>query len=125
MADQFKGISQRQILGDVSGLVAVDEGQAWLTFDANQARHYALAYATSVSGSGARTLTSIRECRDSTQAVCLPQTSFAWAPILNGFYSTDMISNTAGFDGVASLRLGDVDGDGLTDVAWFSASEIT
>ncbi|MEJ1250368.1 FG-GAP-like repeat-containing protein, partial [Denitratimonas tolerans] len=105
---QTRQLSSITVIGDIAS------GQ--------QARHYALAYSTSVSGSGARTLTSIRECRDSTQAVCLPQTSFAWAPILNGFYSTDMISNTAGFDGLASLRLGDVDGDGLTDVAWFSAS---
>ncbi len=83
-----------------------------------QARHYALNYATSASGSGARTLTSITECRDSTMAVCLPPTTFAWSTAVNSFSSADMVT-TAGFDGLVNLRLGDVDGDGLTDVVWF------
>ena len=86
-----------------------------------QARFYSLGYATSVSGSGARTLTQVTECRDSTMAVCLSPTTLAWSSAVNSFSSTDTVTS-AGFDGMVSMRLGDVDGDGLTDVVWFKPS---
>ncbi|MDX9764233.1 MAG: FG-GAP-like repeat-containing protein, partial [Chiayiivirga sp.] len=86
-----------------------------------QARFYSLGYGTSSSGSGARTLTSLTECRDSGMSVCLSPTTFAWSNASNSFSSADMVT-TAGFSGLVSMRLGDVDGDGLTDVVWFKAS---
>lgn len=79
-----------------------------------------MTYATSVSGSGFDTLTSLQECRDSSRAVCVAPTSFNWSAASNGFttasaWITSLFPSTKYLE---SLKFGDVDGDGRQDLVW-------
>ncbi|MFT4180075.1 MAG: toxin TcdB middle/N-terminal domain-containing protein, partial [Thermomonas sp.] len=82
----------------------------------DQARYYALTYGTSVSYSGRDTLTSLKECRDSTQAVCMAPTTFEWSTGKHEFATQETLPglgvNNSQFKG---FKLGDINGDGLTD----------
>ncbi|MBA2237084.1 MAG: VCBS repeat-containing protein, partial [Lysobacter sp.] len=87
-----------------------------------QARFYQLGYATTVVvGSMLERLLSVQECRDSTKAVCLPATTFAWSQANPGSFDTQETSGSipngslSKFDG---LKFGDVDGDGRMDLIW-------
>jgi hypothetical protein len=88
---------------------------------AEQARHYRFTYASSPSGSGYSTLSSIQECSDnSAEAVCLLPTVFTWSAARNEF-ATAETSSPAAFAGgneFEGMKLGDIDGDGRQDVVW-------
>jgi RHS repeat-associated protein len=85
----------------------------------DQARHYLLTYATSVSASNLDTLVGLQECRDRTSAVCASPTSFAWSQGRHEFASSEQpaelqvkLGNFKGF------KLGDVNGDGRPDFVY-------
>lgn len=87
---------------------------------ATQARYYKLSYAPSLSGSKVDTLSTVTECRDSTQAVCLPATTFTWSDAKNELATSQSweaggFGSTLKFEG---FKLGDIDGDGRPDMVW-------
>ncbi|KAB8189476.1 hypothetical protein FKV24_009355 [Lysobacter maris] len=87
---------------------------------ADQARYYKLSYATSVSGSGFENLSSFKECRDSSENVCLAPTQFTWSAGRHEF-STSNAWNPGIFGSASKFRgmkLGDVNGDGRPDLVW-------
>jgi RHS repeat-associated protein len=83
-------------------------------------RHYVLTYAKSISGTNANTLTSFKECSDSTQITCYSPTNFDWSvarnQLANYEYPTDL--NIGGNDSFEGYQLGDIDGDGRQDMVW-------
>lgn len=81
-------------------------------------RHYPLTYVTSVSGSGAATLTQLKECSDVAATLCLPPTVFDWSVAHNAFETYDQLpsGNFGDFDNFEGYKLADVDGDGLLDL---------
>ncbi|MDZ4324710.1 MAG: VCBS repeat-containing protein, partial [Pseudomonas sp.] len=83
-------------------------------------RHYRLSYGTSVSGSGAQTLTSVAECRDASLSVCLAPTVFSWSQARHEFATADNVSGIANgsLDKFEGLKFADVDGDGRQDLVW-------
>lgn len=83
-------------------------------------RHYQLTYGVSNSNSRARILASLRECRDATLAVCLAPTQFNWA-VANTTLQAGVNQNLGlnGFDEFKGYKLGDIDGDGRTDIVWW------
>ncbi len=80
-------------------------------------RWYKLSYAASASGTGEDTLTSLKECRDSSETVCYPATSFAWTSATQNYDSTGFRTDT-GLEKMIDYRLGDVDGDGRLDLVY-------
>lgn len=87
---------------------------------ADQARHYVLTYGTTVSNSGRQILTSMKECRNSTVAVCMAPTSFEWSQANNNFVTYEEPAVTLGnwnspYEG---HKFGDVDGDGRLDIVY-------
>lgn len=83
-------------------------------------RHYVLSYTKSISGTNANTLTSFKECSDSTQTTCYSPTNFEWSVARNQLsnyeHPTDLnIGNNDNFEG---YQLGDIDGDGRQDMVW-------
>ncbi|SFN45774.1 RHS repeat-associated core domain-containing protein [Dokdonella immobilis] len=82
-------------------------------------RFYKLTYSTSASGSDAQELTSLKECRDSTETVCFPPTQFSWSTAIHQFVSETVQNFTSPtFVGLVGYKLADVDGDGRQDVVW-------
>lgn len=82
-------------------------------------RYYKLNYSTSASGSDAQELTSLKECRDSTEAICFPPTQFNWSSAVNHFVAETVQNFTSPtFVGLVGYKLTDVDGDGRQDVVW-------
>jgi len=84
------------------------------------ARYYQLGYGISASNSGQETLTSVQECSDSSLAVCLPATTFAWSGAKYEFktaqvWNPNLFGSTRKFEG---FKFGDVDGDGRPDLVW-------
>lgn len=85
---------------------------------AAQARHYVLTYATSVSNSARETLTSLKECRDSTQGVCMAPTAFEWSLAKNELLTSEVTNpNTITTDPYKGFKFGDINGDGFQDMA--------
>jgi len=87
-------------------------------------RYYKPGYATSASGSGARILTSIKECRDASEAVCYPPTTFTWSGARYRFEtSSEQTPSGPNFSNLVSYKFGDVDGDGRLDMVWWKNSD--
>ena len=87
---------------------------------ADQARHYVLTYGTTVSNSARQILTSLKECRDSTQGVCMAPTTFEWSQANNNFVTYEepavtLADWTSPYEG---HKFGDVDGDGRLDMVY-------
>lgn len=87
---------------------------------ADQARYYVMTYGTTVSNSARQILTSLKECRDSTQGVCMPPTTFEWSQATNNFVTYEEPAVTLGnwnspYEG---HKFGDVDGDGRLDIVY-------
>ena len=87
---------------------------------ADQARHYVLTYGTTVSNSGRQILTSLKECRDNSQGVCMAPTTFEWSQANNNFVTYEEPAVTLGnwdspYEG---HKFGDVDGDGRLDIVY-------
>lgn len=83
-------------------------------------RYYNLSYATSQSGSGLDTLTSLQECRDSTLTVCASPTTFAWSGGKFEFATKEYPPNLP-FGDIQKWRgfkQGDLDGDGRPDIVY-------
>lgn len=86
----------------------------------SQARHYVLTYGTTVSNSARQILTSLKECRDNTQGVCMAPTTFEWSQANNNFVTFEQPAITLGdwespYEG---HKFGDVDGDGRLDMVY-------
>jgi RHS repeat-associated protein len=81
-------------------------------------RYYQLTYQTSASGSGFQQVKQVKECRDSSQAVCFAPTKFTWSAA-NYSFVTDVAQTLSGpgFANIVGYKLADVDGDGRQDVA--------
>jgi RHS repeat-associated protein len=88
-------------------------------------RYYQLNYATSVSGSGHDTLASVRECRDSTLAVCYEPTTFTWSTGRNEFATKEYPTNLPTGSAVKfrGMKQGDVDGDGRLDIVYLKEGQ--
>ena len=99
-------------------------------------RHYKLCYnanpslchgqAVSASGSRIKLLRSIKECRDSSEAVCWAPTTFRWTDqdsVAYRFDSTDSLNAGSGGVEVGGSKVADVDGDGRADIVWFRRSD--
>ena len=85
---------------------------------ADQARHYVLTYATSISNSSRETLTSLKECRDNTQGVCMAPTTFEWSLAKNELLTSEITNpNTITTDPYKGFKFGDINGDGFQDMA--------
>ncbi len=86
----------------------------------DQARHYRLTYATSVSGSNQEVLAQLQECRDDgSNAVCMAPTRFEWSAGKFEFATVERPSNfTLANDHIRGFKIGDIDGDGRQDVAF-------
>jgi RHS repeat-associated protein len=87
-------------------------------------RNYRLRYNDDVpspSGSGARILTEVVECSDSTESTCFRATQFGWSTASNTLIPDARIDDPGGSDMAKYVgsKLGDVDGDGLLDLVWF------
>lgn len=80
-------------------------------------RWYKLGYIASASGTGEDTLTTLKECRDSSETVCYPATSFTWTNATQNYDSTGFRTDT-GLEDMVDFRLGDVDGDGRLDLVY-------
>ncbi|WP_448245172.1 FG-GAP-like repeat-containing protein [Pseudoxanthomonas mexicana] len=83
-----------------------------------QVRHYLLTYQPAYSGNRQDNLIGLQECRDSTAAVCAAPTAFAWS---NGRHELATVEQPAdlpfgNIDLHKGFKLGDVDGDGRTDM---------
>ncbi|MDR3385410.1 MAG: SpvB/TcaC N-terminal domain-containing protein [Rudaea sp.] len=87
-------------------------------------RYYQLAYSTSLSGSGAQELASVKECRDSTKAVCYPPTAFTWSAATYTF-ATDTVQSGPNFSNLISYKVADIDGDGRQDFIWAASGDAT
>lgn len=107
-----------RLTGIVSCAAAGSVGSACAV--ASQARFYQLTYAASASGSGLATMTGLQECRDSTKAVCMAPTAFAWSQGKYEFATTEpatvLPTSSSSFEG---FKLADVDGDGRQDMVYF------
>lgn len=108
-----------RLTGITSCATAGSVGAACAT--ASQARHYNLTYAASPSGSRLGVLTRLQECRDnSTGAVCMRPTDFAWSSGKYEFATTEpatvLPTSSSSFEG---FKLADVDGDGRQDMVYF------
>ena len=53
-------------------------------------RHYVLNYTKSISGTNANTLTSFKECSDSTQTTCYSPTNFDWSVARNQLSTSEI-----------------------------------
>lgn len=85
---------------------------------ADQARHYVLTYGTTVSNSGRQILTSLKECRDNTQGVCMAPTTFEWSQAKNELATSEITNpNTITSDPYKGFKFGDINGDGFQDMA--------
>ncbi|MGE4069831.1 MAG: RHS repeat-associated core domain-containing protein [Lysobacterales bacterium] len=80
-------------------------------------RWYRLAYATSASGTGEDTLTSVKECSSSSESVCYPATTFTWSTAPQNFATTSFRTDT-GLEALIDHRIGDIDGDGRLDLVY-------
>lgn len=80
-------------------------------------RYYKLSYQASGSGSALSTLSSIQECRDSTQAVCFRPTTFGWSAATYAFNDSASQSGPS-FANLVGYKVADVDGDGRQDVVY-------
>jgi RHS repeat-associated protein len=94
---------------------------------ANQARYYQLTYAPTPSLSNsnqplpeADVLTNLRECRDSSKAVCMPATTFTWSTAKYEFATKEYPPNlpTGSLAKFEGFKLGDIDGDGRQDIVY-------
>ncbi|HEX7917057.1 FG-GAP-like repeat-containing protein [Rudaea sp.] len=83
-------------------------------------RYYALSYLPSNSGSQFPQLQWIKECRDSTAAVCFPPTTFTWSTAQNTLQPGTKYQTPAGpnYTNLAGYKIADVDGDGRQDFVW-------
>jgi len=105
--------TQRYRLTSVNSCASVSSCAA-----GTQARHYALTYSTSASGSQHDLLTSIQECRDSSKAVCMAPTTFAWSGGRHEFATVEKPANlTLANDHIRGFKTGDINGDGRQDLA--------
>ncbi len=83
---------------------------------------------TSMSGSRAKLLRSIQECRDESMSVCYRPTVFSWTDQLgvkSAFETGDTSSTVGETRNLVSSRIGDVDGDGRMDIVWFRSAGST
>lgn len=91
-----------------------------------QLRSYRMSYIDSNSGSGARLLTEIQECRDeSVGTVCLKPTKFSWQVgrnVINTAASAQVSSNPDFTDYIVDAEVGDIDADGMQDVVYRTTS---
>lgn len=112
---QSKGYVAGGIVTQAHRLYAVQSEEG-----ASVLRYYQLNYATSASGSGLDTLTSVRECRDSTLAVCAAPTNFTWSAASTTFATKEYPSNLP-FGDISKwkgFKQGDLDGDGRQDIVY-------
>lgn len=83
----------------------------------SQARHYALNYQVSASGSGQEILSSLRECRDSRTEVCASPTNFEWSSAKHELATQENQSSLPfGASQFIGIKLGDINGDGRADL---------
>jgi RHS repeat-associated protein len=89
------------------------------TIDVAGMRWYRLTYEPlgSLSGTGEDTLKSLKECRDSSQTICYPETTFTWTAAAQNYGSAGFRGDT-GLEDLIDHRLGDVDGDGRLDLVY-------
>lgn len=85
-----------------------------------QARAYVLGYIPAMSGNGMDELVSIKECRDTTAAVCLGATQFSWATGKYDFSTQERPANlpTGSLSKFEGFKMGDIDGDGRQDMVY-------
>lgn len=113
VADIVSGYSSGMLINQTQKLDSVSVINGSTTV-----RHYVLNYTKSISGTNAYTLTSFKECSDSTQTTCYSPTNFEWSLARNQFgveeelgqYSWGSLSRFEGF------KMGDIDGDGRQDI---------
>ncbi len=119
----YNGFTQTQTLSSVEVRDQIDSFPQTLRF-------YQLNYSQSGSGSRFSLLRSISECRDNPapsgvpdpSVVCYRPTAFRWSDAEGVGFRFDTQDITAGSGTNARVgpsRLGDIDGDGRTDVLWF------
>ncbi len=101
-------------------IAACDVGTAAECVTNRQARFYALNYAYSASNSNYENLASLKECRDDTQGVCMPPTTFAWSTAAHEFATREYPPNlpTGSLAKFEGFKMGDVDGDGRQDIVY-------
>jgi hypothetical protein len=89
---------------------------------ATAVRQYNLTYLNVTSNLNKLSrLTSVQECSDTTNAICLPATNFTWAADYSGYSETasGFFNFTPADDRfVKAFKPGDVNGDGLLDFLW-------
>lgn len=97
-------------------------------------RHYKLSYTNSGSGSGFRLMRSVQECRENPTSVpttaCYRPTVFQWtddaalgdSAAKFSFDTADTVTTAGETRNLVSSRIGDIDGDGRNDIAWFRAA---
>ena len=97
-------------------------------------RHYKLNYTNSGSGSGFRLMRSVQECRETPTSVpapaCYRPTVFQWSDDAAlgdsaakfSFDTADTVATPGETRNLVSSRIGDIDGDGRNDIAWFRAA---
>lgn len=97
-----------------------------VTNGATTVRHYVLTYGTSLSGTGATTLTSLKECSNTTQSVCYPPTTFDWSVARNQLTTSETPAdiNIGAYDNFEGYKLADVDGDGRQDMVYLRDGNI-
>ena len=83
----------------------------------NVVRYYALNYQYAVASPHTRTLATLTECSDATQATCMAPTTFNLSAGKTS-YATAEYNATTSFNGLVSYKMGDVDGDGRQDIIW-------
>lgn len=85
-------------------------------------RKYVLGYDAPLQENSVSRLGEIKECADASESVCLSPTEFNWSQPSIGFGSTAVNTPFASDDdnALTGYRLGDVDGDGLTDILWLN-----
>ncbi|MFT3792940.1 MAG: FG-GAP-like repeat-containing protein [Rudaea sp.] len=83
-------------------------------------RYYGLTYSTanSPSGSPFRSLQKVQECRNSSQTVCFPATTFTWSQTTSTLGNNTAQSGPFGSSPIVGFKIADVDGDGRQDIVW-------
>jgi RHS repeat-associated protein len=109
------------------GVGSLQQSQRLTQIDVNYntilLRSYKLSYQTSPLNADVAHLSSVQECNGT---VCYQPSTFSWyeLPQTSGAISTQSSSGSGLFPNIKSWKVGDIDGDGRSDVVWFDSGTL-
>jgi len=109
------------------GVGSLQQSQRLTQIDVNYnstlLRSYKLSYQTSPLNADVAHLSSVQECNGT---VCYQPSTFSWyeLPQTSGAIATQSSSGSGLFPNIKSWKVGDIDGDGRSDVVWFDSGTL-